>query len=497
MSRNLFLSVALAVMLGCNRNTSKPAPVPTPTNGPEPTLAPTTTLPPAARTSTPPAGRWESLLDAIDPARDVVAGTWTKRGSELHVAAGTGARLALPVAPGDEYDLRTSFMRHTGQHSIALFFPHGTGRAAFEADAWGEHLGGIQNIAGRTIRDNPTRRANVQLENGRRHTLTLEVRAGRVRGFLDDQQIVSFDGDGNNFALSDLWTLPGGKSLGLGAWESETTFHTFELRRMGSGSNTIAQAAPAVTAPPSAVRPTPPAPTPAPMPTPGWTSTGKRVLIVLANQDFFYREYGDPRAELEKAGVRVTVAAGVRGVCRPHANSGQGADGGIVQAELTLADVKADDYDAILFSGGWGSSMYQFAFQGRYANAAYNGNAAIKREANRLIGDFLKQDKYVCALCNAVSVLAWARIDGQSPLKGKRVCAPTRQAAAGIYNGQQAQPSCRWHPEQNGAQLVPAGSIGRPNTAEDDVVVDGKIVTGEDDISAREMGRRIVQLLAK
>ena len=141
--------------------------------------------------------------------------------------------------------------------------------------------------------------------------------------------------------------------------------------------------------------------------------------------------------------------------------------------------------------------MYQFAFPGRYANAAYNGNAAIKREANRLVGDFLKQDKYVCALCNAVSVLAWARIDGQSPLKGKRVCAPTRQAAAGIYNGQQAQPSCRWHPEQNGAVLVPAGSIGRPNTAEDDVVVDGKIVTGEDDISAREMGRRIVQLLAK
>jgi putative intracellular protease/amidase len=114
-----------------------------------------------------------------------------------------------------------------------------------------------------------------------------------------------------------------------------------------------------------------------------------------------------------------------------------------------------------------------------------------------LIGDFIAQDKYVCALCNGVTVLAWARVNGESPLKGKRVCAPTRQAAAGIYNGRPAQPSCRWHPEANGAILSPAGSIGRPGTAEDDVLVDGRIVTGEDDISAREMGRRIVQLLSQ
>ncbi len=489
--RCLFPMLLLAV--GCTRTTSKPVPA-TPTNGPEPTITTVPAAPPTEATYTGAAGRWESLLDAIDPARDAVAGRWTKADGELRVGAAMGARLALALAPGAEYDLRASFTRHSGQHSIALFFPHGAGRAAFEADAWGEHLGGLQNIAGRTLRDNPTRRANVQLENGRRHTLALEVRAGRVRGFLDDQQIVSFDGDGNNFDLSNLWALPGGRTIGLGAWESETTFHSFELRRGSAGSSASARPAPpppASVTPPS-VRPTPPAP-----PAPATNLAGKRVLIVIANQDFFYREYGDPRAELERAGVRVTVAAGAKGVCRPHAGSGQGADGGNVPADLALADAKADDYDAILFSGGWGSSMYQFAFPGRYANAAYNGSVAVKREANRLIGDFLKQDKYVCALCNGVTVLAWARVDGQSPLKGKRVCAPTRQAAAGIYNGQQAQPSCRWHPEQNGALLVPAGSIGRPNTAEDDVVVDGKIVTGEDDISAREMGRRIVQLLTR
>src|SRR5262249_4808928 len=112
-------------------------------------------------------------------------------------------------------------------------------------------------------------------------------------------------------------------------------------------------------------------------------------------------------------------------------------------------------------------------------------------------GEFIAQKKPTCALCNAVSVLAWARVEGRSPLQGKRVCAPPRQAPPGLYSNMRAQPSCRWHPEQNGAVLSPAGSVGNPGTAADDVMVDGLIVTGEDDISAREMGRRIVELLSK
>jgi putative intracellular protease/amidase len=221
------------------------------------------------------------------------------------------------------------------------------------------------------------------------------------------------------------------------------------------------------------------------------------VLIVIANHHFFYREYGDPRQELERAGFRVVVAAGRKAACRPHQGSGEGADGGVVQADLALSDVKVDDYEAVLFSGGWGASAYQFAFPGRYNDTAYNGERAVKAEANRVINDFLAKDKYVCALCNGVSVLAWARVDGKSPLAGKRVCAPSRQAPAGVYDGRPGQPSCRWHPEKNGATLSPAGSIGRPNTAEDDVLVDGRIITGEDDPSAREMGRRIVSVLTK
>lgn len=436
--------------------------------------------------------KWESLLSVIDPNQHTVAGTWEKSKSELTVSAAQGARLWIPVAPTGEYDVRLEFTRRTGVHSIALFFPRGKGQASFEVDAWGQHLAGIQNIDGRDIRQNASRKENVTLTNGTRYTMIIEVRRGQIRTLLDDDVIATIKTNGDNLTVPDLWALPHRQTLGIGAWDSETVFHKIEARqRDGKPIPRFDAGKPAARTAATTPAPTTPS-TPA-----AKSLDGKRVLIVIANQDFFYREYAEPRAELERAGAKVTVAAGRKSPCRPHGGSGQGNGDGVVQPDLALADVRSKDYDAILFSGGWGSSCYQFAFTGRYNTPAYNGERAVKAKVNQLIGEFLVQEKYVCALCNAVSVLAWARVDGESPLKGKTVCAPTRQAAAGIYNGQPAQPSCRWHPEVNGAVLSPAGAIGRPGTAEDDVVVDGLIVTGEDDISARQMGRVMVELLSK
>jgi putative intracellular protease/amidase len=443
--------------------------------------------------------KWESILPAIDSRADAVVGEWTNRAKTLSVGAANGARLALPVEPQGEYDLRISFTRQTGQHSIGVIVVQGGRQVAIEVDAWGMNLSGIQDLDGRTIRDNPTRRAGMRLENGRRYTLVVEVRNDGLRALLNEVEFAKHATDGSDLSLSSLWAMPDSKRLGLIAWNSATDFHAVDVRAVSGESISLIRS-PQVAAqngrpsrtPRDLNMQTPPTSPHSPSVPP---ATGKHVLIVIANNDFFYREYAEPRAELERAGIRVTVAAGRRAASRPHHSSGEGADGGVVTPDIALKDVKASDYDAILFSGGWGSSMYQYAFTGRYNNDSYNGDRATKAEANRVINEFIQQDKYVGALCNAVSVLAWARVDGKSPLAGKRVCAPTRQAAAGIYNGRQAQPSCRWHPEQNGAIMSPAGAIGDPNSSHDDVLVDGKIITGEDDPSAREMGRRIAEVL--
>jgi putative intracellular protease/amidase len=461
----------------------------------------------AARSASADDAEWQSLIPNIDLDADRVEGDWSREGDSLRVGAEQRARIALPVAPTGEYDYRVTFTRHTGRDSIALLFVHGGHQATFEVDAWGQRLSGIQNIGGQSIQQNPTRRDNQRFENGQRYTMTVEVRKNEVRALLGDEVLATYETDGSDLAPAEVWRIPQTNRLGLGAWQSETEFHAIEVRAIDGGPLEIARSEagsrPATTTPNPSTRPTPTRPTPnRPQPTTPATTTngsarGKRVLIVIANQDFFYREYGDPRRELEQAGAQVTVAAGRRAQCRPHGGSGQGPDGGNVQADIALADVRADEFDAILFSGGWGASAYQYAFEGRYTNPGYNGDRSTKTEVNRVIGEFIAQDKYVAALCNGVSVLAWARVDGESPLSGKRVCAPVREAPPGTYNGRQAQPSCRWHPEQNGAILLPPGSVGDTGTNADDISVDGRIITGEDDISAQEMGRVLVRVLSE
>ncbi len=179
------------------------------------------------------------------------------------------------------------------------------------------------------------------------------------------------------------------------------------------------------------------------------------VLMVLADrQDFYYREYAETRQALEERGLTAVVAATTRDTTYPHPGSGQGATSGAVTPDIALSDVNPEHYSAIVFVGGWGSSMYQYAYNDPnsdgttdnfYAHAPYNGDdnlgdgqtAAQKLVVNQLIGGFLAQDKHVAAICHGVTVLAWARVDGVSPISGRRVAVPTTVSSPDqFYAGQ-------------------------------------------------------------
>lgn len=357
---------------------------------------------------------WKSLVAEVDPAQAGLAGSWTKNEAGLAVDAAPSARLQLPVITAAEYDLRVAFTRRSGSASIAILFPHGSGQAALKVDAWGQHLAGIQNIVGRDLRSNASRHADVTITNGRRYTLTLEVRRNSVRGLLDGAEVAAYTGDGADLALSNFWPLSNKRSAGIGAWDSAATFHSVELRVLGASpspstaviSSAAANSATATpansqatgtasTATPKSASPAAKAPAVTtrntPRPSPRSTNAAKpaggkkRVIIVIANHHFFYREYADPRAALEAAGVEVTVAAGRKAKCRPHSNSGQQGSGD-VESDLALAEVNSADYDALVFSGGWGASAYQFASPVRYDDQQYNGDPAVKQTVNRLIG---------------------------------------------------------------------------------------------------------------
>ncbi|MEZ6142858.1 MAG: hypothetical protein R3B84_20025 [Zavarzinella sp.] len=229
---------------------------------------------------------------------------------------------------------------------------------------------------------------------------------------------------------------------------------------------------------------------------PAHAAEPKPVLLIIANQDFYYREYADPKQVLEQVGIKVVIGAGRKSICRPHPGSGQ-SDSGEVMPDIALADARGADYSAIVFAGGWGASSYQYSFTNSYTTASYNGTAEIRKQANRLITESLTANNYVCGICHGVSVLAWARVDGKSPLTGKKVCAPAIAGPQFVHNRQQTQPSSRWHSEFNKATVLPSGSVGNRSTVADDVVVDGKIITAENFDSASTFGTTLAKVLLK
>jgi putative intracellular protease/amidase len=219
------------------------------------------------------------------------------------------------------------------------------------------------------------------------------------------------------------------------------------------------------------------------------------VLLVIANQDFHHAEYAAARASLEARGLPVMVAAGESRLARP-----QGVrTGNAVRPDTTMKSASADDYSAIVFVGGWGASSYQYAFEGTYHNTAYRPQPEIADDVNRLIKAFTQLDKPVAAISHGVSVLAWARVEGVSPLKGRVIVGPAGGTPAfqlgGIVYPDAEQPM-RWQTEFNGAIMLTSGSIGNPLSTADDVVVDGKIITAENYDSAARFAEIIAQSVA-
>lgn len=228
-------------------------------------------------------------------------------------------------------------------------------------------------------------------------------------------------------------------------------------------------------------------PTPAPA-----ASSPLPVLLVIANQDFYYRDYAAVRSGLQTRGLEVVVAAGEARLAQP-----QRAGGGLpVQPDRALSNVDAGDYSAIVFVGGWGASSYQYAFAGTYANSAYRPRRVTAQSVNTLINEFIADDKPVAAISHGVTVLAWARVDGSSPLQGRTVVATAGGLPGFRDEGMDfpdAEAPVRTQIEWNGATMLTSGSIGNPLTTADDVIVDGRIITAENHDSAARFVAALAQ----
>ncbi len=165
-------------------------------------------------------------------------------------------------------------------------------------------------------------------------------------------------------------------------------------------------------------------------------------LLILAQQDYQDLEYAGTRQGLESAGYEIVIASMKAGKCK-------GKFGGKEKATLALKEVDVNEFDKIAFIGGPGACAF-----------------INDPEAQRIARESIEQGKKLGAICIAPTILASAGV-----LQGKK---------ATVWNGDGQQSSVL---ESAGASFT-----------DEDVTVDGNIVTANGPPAAEEFGRVLASL---
>jgi len=167
-----------------------------------------------------------------------------------------------------------------------------------------------------------------------------------------------------------------------------------------------------------------------------------KALMIIAPNDFRDEELFQPKEILEESGIKVTVAS-------RSLSSARGMLGGKITPDIKIDDVDVSNFDAIVFVGGRGASMY------------WDDSVAhkIARQAHSL-------NKVLAAICIAPVTLANSGL-----LKGKRATV--------------------WSSEATKIKLKGAIYTGKP------LEKDGNIITASGPAAARDFGKEIVEALLK
>ena len=165
---------------------------------------------------------------------------------------------------------------------------------------------------------------------------------------------------------------------------------------------------------------------------------GKKALMILAPSDFEASEYSNTRRELEAGGMVCTVTSTRTGSLKSNKSLR-------ATAELSLAEVRVEDYDAVVIIGGGG----------------VKGSLWKNAEAHRVVQEAAAQDKVVAAICAGPGVLGYAGV-----LQGRKAtCYPQSSSAI----------------KDNGGEYTG-----------NKVEVDGKLITGNGPKAATDFGKAIV-----
>jgi len=229
--------------------------------------------------STPPgdesADGWISLMEGIDPVADAVEGQWTRVADGL-LAEGAGPRyyvIQLPYEPPVEYDFRITFTSQRGA-SEAHQFLAAMGHEFHWTNAGGRMSpgtwAGFSTVGGKQIEDST---ASLKLSESpvpnRRYESVVEVRRDCLTGYIDGRKMVEWKPDYAGLGNNSNSRLRDANHLGIGVWNSATTFHDISVREVSGKGKFLRRGPPEPAPSPDPAKATLAAtPTAAPQPSP-------------------------------------------------------------------------------------------------------------------------------------------------------------------------------------------------------------------------------------
>jgi protease I len=166
----------------------------------------------------------------------------------------------------------------------------------------------------------------------------------------------------------------------------------------------------------------------------------KKVVMIIAQDNFRDEELLEPKKILEHSGIEVKIAS-------TTVKEVKGMLGAKVKPDVLLIDINVRDFDAVVFVGGIGASQYW-----------------DDPLAHKLAQDALNANRIVAAIC----------------------IAPVTLAEAGILGGKRATV---WSSEAGQLKAAGANYTGRP------VEKDGNIITAAGPFAAVEFAEELMRAL--
>ncbi|WP_024326286.1 type 1 glutamine amidotransferase domain-containing protein [Thioalkalivibrio sp. AKL19] len=197
----------------------------------------------------------------------------------------------------------------------------------------------------------------------------------------------------------------------------------------------------------------------------------------------WFDEFAEPYDRFRKAGFEVKVASPKGGPVPLDPKSLEASHAGpaAVAAQEALddtirldADMNHGSYAAIFFPGGHGTMF----------------DLPENPHVQRLVAEFMENDKVMGAVCHGPACLVGAMLaDGSSAVKGRKVAAFTNSEEKAVQLDS-AMPFLL----QDKLQEL-GGEVDTADDWADHVVVDGKLVTGQNPQSSKSVADAIVRLL--